>query len=688
MTRKTQEHSRILLIAAPRGDRCGASFPGDSSTTTEARRLGPNGSPHLAACRPRRNTLAPALLVSLGLCWTGVSFADNPVVQTKYTADPAPMVYKDTVYLYTSHDEDNSTALGNFNMYNWLLYTSTDMANWTDHGIIAGTKAPNKTFSWVQDNGAWAPQVIERNGKFYMYAPIVSTNGTRTIAVAVADSPFGPFKDALNKGLVSTGTTDDIDPTVFIDNDGQAYLYWGNPNCYYVKLNEDMISTSGTITKIPKLQTYQEGPWLYRRDDNYYLAFASTCCPEGIGYAMSKSPTGPWQYKNSLMDPSPQANGNHPGIIEFKGNSYVFGFNWRLQEKRTGARNKEMRSVAVDKFTYNADGTITKLPFWSEKGPEQIGTLDPYTKTEAETIAWAWDVRTETCSEGGIDVTAIENGDYIKVRGVDFGDGATSLELRVATTSSNSKVEVRLDSQTGKLVGTCALASTGGMQTWATQTCAIREASAVHDLFFVFTGGSGSLLNFNWWKFIGSSTPDAGASDGSGGGGGSTAQGGGSGGSGGSTGGSEPRGGTSSASAGGTAGSKGGASNTGGKSSSGGNATSGGNASSGGKVSSGGNASSGGRASSGGNAAGGSRTQSAGGSRTNSATTKSSTGGTRQAEGGSTSVATADSSSSSNGGCGCVIPGKPTSRPSWASGLALLAGLALLRRRARKQPPS
>jgi arabinoxylan arabinofuranohydrolase len=466
-----------------------------------------------------RDRLAISLaFLGSALSWIPVCLADNPIVQTKYTADPAPMVYKDTVYLYTSHDEDTSTALGNFNMYNWMLYTSTDMANWTDHGIIAGTKAPNKTFTWAADNGAWAPQVVERNDKFYMYAPIQASSGARTIAVAVADSPFGPFKDPLNKGLVSTGTSDDIDPTVFIDNDGQAYLYWGNPNCYYVKLNADMISYSGTPTKIAKIQTYQEGPWFYRRDNNYYLAFSSTCCPEGIGYAMSTSPTGPWQYKSSIMDPNSQANGNHPGIIDFKGSSYVFGFNWRLQEKRTGARNKEMRSVSVEKFTYNADGTIPKLPFWSETGPAQVGTLDPYAKTEAETSAWAWDVRTETCSEGGIDVTAIENGDYIKVKGADFGAGATSLDLRVATTSSNSKIEVRLDTQTGKLVGTCALPSTGGTQTWATQTCVISGASAVHDLFFVFTGGSGSLLNFNWWKFNGQPGADGGTGNGDAGG--------------------------------------------------------------------------------------------------------------------------------------------------------------------------
>jgi len=637
-----------------------------------------------------RKYLVRLLWTSLGLCWTGVSFADNPVVQTKYTADPAPMVYKETVYLYTSHDEDTSTALGNFNMYNWMLYTSTDMANWTDHGIIAGTKAPNKTFSWAQDNGAWAPQVIERNGKFYLYAPIVSTSGARSIAVAVADSPFGPFKDALNKGLVSTGTSDDIDPTVFIDNDGQAYLYWGNPNCYYVKLNADMISYSGTPTKIAKLQTYQEGPWFYRRDDNYYLAFASTCCPEGIGYAMSTSPTGPWTYKSSIMDPNSQANGNHPGIIEFKGSSYVFGFNWRLQEKRTGARNKEMRSVSVDKFTYNADGTIPKLPFWSETGPQQVGTLNPYVQTEAETIAWAWDVRTETCSEGGIDVTSIENGDYIKVKGVDFGAGATSLEVRVATTSSNSKIEVRLDSQTGKLVGTCAIATTGGTQTWATQTCAISGASDVHDLFFVFTGGSGSLLNFNWWKFTGSGTTEPGGTGGAGGGGGGTGQGGASGGVGGGSGASGAGGGTSPVSGGGAGGSnQGGAQNTGGKSGSGGSANSGGNANSGGSSNSGGNANFGGLASTGGNAVGGTTAPGASGGQPSGGTSNSSTGGTRQGAGGATSGAAGAPSSASQSGCGCILPGKATGgRPSWAFGLALLASLALLRRRARRRPPS
>ena len=254
---------------------------------------------------------------------------------------------------------------------------------------------------------------------------------------------------------------------MFIDTDGQAYLYWGNPNCHYVKLNPDMISYSGTVATTPKIQTYQEGPWFYRRNDNYYLAFASTCCPEGIGYAMSTGPTGPWTYKGSMMD---RTRSPREITRESSTTRGALTSSASTRTSRYSARNNApgAPSVCVDKFTYNADGTIPKLPFWSKTGPRR-SNAQPYVQTEAETIAWAWDVKTETCSEGGMDVTAIESGDYIKVKGVDFGGGATSLDVRVASGGSGGNIEVRLDSQTGKLVGTCAVAGTGGAQTWATK---------------------------------------------------------------------------------------------------------------------------------------------------------------------------------------------------------------------------
>lgn len=438
-------------------------------------------------------TLAAALLAGPS------TRADNPVVQTSFTADPAPLVHDGVVYLYTSHDEDDAPpGQGAFRMRDWECYSTTDMVNWTDHGAIASLA----TFPWaVQSNDAWAPQVVERGGKFYLYAPIsVPGSPKNVIAVAVADNPLGPFKDALGRPLVDKATGY-IDPTVFVDDDGQAYLHFGNPNLWYVKLNADMISYSGNIVKEPtKPDNYQEGPWFYKRDGRYYLAYASTCCPEGIGYAMSEHPTGPWTYKGYVMRPNQASTGNHPGIIDYKGGSYVFGFNYRLNFALTD-KHHERRSVCVEKFAYNPDGTIPQLPWWDDAGAPQIGTLDPYRRVEAETICWSEGVKTKPRSEGGLCVYPGRDGAYIKVKGVDFAAGAKFFRASVAAAGEGGKIELRLESKTGLLVGTCAVPGTGGAQQWATTSCPIKDAAGVHDLFFIFAGGAAHAFAVDWWQF-------------------------------------------------------------------------------------------------------------------------------------------------------------------------------------------
>jgi len=439
--------------------------------------------------------LALSLVASLAIALS--CRAENPVVQTNFTADPAPMVYNGTVYLYTSHDEDDATG---FHMLDWKLYTSTDMVNWTDHGAVASLA----TFPWaVQSNDAWAPQVVERGGKFYLYTPISVPGWPKNvIAVAVADSPFGPFKDALGHPLINKANGY-IDPTVFIDDDGQAYLYFGNPNLWYVKLNKDMISYSGDIVKIDsRPENYQEGPWFYKRNSKYYMAYASHCCPEGIGYAMSNSPTGPWEYKGMIMDPNDKSSGNHPGIIDYKGSSYVFGFNYRLNFALTST-HRERRSVCAAKFTYNPDGTIPTQPWWNEKGVQQIGTLNPYRRTEAETIAWESGVRTAQDETTGVYVIHIANGSYIKVNGVDFGDNpASSFTASVASGSGGGSIQLHLDSIDGPTIGSLPVSNTGGWDKWQTKTTPVSGAVGTHDLFLVFKGaGDDQLFNFDYWQF-------------------------------------------------------------------------------------------------------------------------------------------------------------------------------------------
>lgn len=419
--------------------------------------------------------------------------AQRPVIQTKYTADPAPMVYNDTVFLYTTHDEDDAEG---FKMQDWLLYTSTDMVNWTDHGAVASLKS----FDWVKrDNGAWAEQVIERNGKFYMYCPIHG-NG---IGVLVSDSPYGPFKDPLGQPLVwQKEHWYDIDPTVFIDEDGQAYMYWGNPHCYYVKLNEDMISYSGDIVKLKETpEHYQEGPWFYKRNGRYYLAFASTCCPEGIGYAMGNSPTGPWETKGYIMRPTERSRGNHPGIMDYKGKSYVFGLNYDLLKLETNT-HYERRSVSVAEMHYNEDGTIQEVPYWADTKLEQIGTFNPFRKVEAETMTWGYGLKTVPNSKNSLSVVDVNSGEYICVRGVDFGKNKARRFEVSALPLEGGNLKIRLDAPDGKIVGNVNIPQGNGISKYELYSCEINAVSGVHDLYLSFEGENNKdLFELDYWKF-------------------------------------------------------------------------------------------------------------------------------------------------------------------------------------------
>lgn len=420
--------------------------------------------------------------------------AQRPLIQTKFTADPAPMVHNDTVFLYTTHDEDDSQG---FKMLDWLLYSSTDMVNWTDHGAIASLK----NFKWVtRDNGAWAQQTVYRNGKFYMYCPIHGQG----IGVLVSDTPYGPFKDPIDKPLVwQKEHWDDIDPTVFIDDDGQAYMYWGNPNVYYVKLNEDMVSYSGEIVKLEnKPEHYQEGPWMYKRSGHYYLAFASTCCPEGLGYAMSDKPTGPWTTRGYIMRPTHRTRGNHPGIIDYKGSTYVFGLNYDIMHMET-FKHHERRSSSAAKIHFNADGTIEELPYWLDTVLEQIEPFNPYRRVEAETMAWGYGLKTEKMPDGKIVLTDIDNNESLSLRGVDFGKGAKQFTVSAACMVEGGYIEIRLDSTRGPVIGTVEITPSGGMDVYKPMSCDIKGAKGVHDLFFCFksTAQQDNLFFLDYWQF-------------------------------------------------------------------------------------------------------------------------------------------------------------------------------------------
>jgi len=321
-----------------------------------------------------RTKLSKYLVLAAALASTNLLFAKaqdtifvasgNPVVKYKYTADPAAMTYKGKVYLYTGHDVCPAPK-ERYEMNDWLVFSSSDMKTWTEHAIPL--KASD--FSWAKGD-AWASQVIERGGKFYWYVAI--THGTihgKAIGVAVSDSPTGPFRDARGSALITNDMTteytkiswDDIDPTVIIDDDGQAYLFWGNTQCYYAKLKKNMIELDGPIMPVKNLPRYTEAPWIHKHNGWYYLSYASEF-PEKICYAMSRNINGPWEYKGVLNELAGNSNTNHQAIIEFKNKWYFVYHNGGINTQGGSFR----RSVCIDRLYYNNDGTIKRINMTTE----------------------------------------------------------------------------------------------------------------------------------------------------------------------------------------------------------------------------------------------------------------------------------------------------------------------------------
>lgn len=287
------------------------------------------------------------------------SSGSNPVITHHYTADPAALVKGDTLWLFVGHDSVGGQK--EYRMKDWLVFSTVDMKKWTEYPV------PLKIsdFSWAKSGDAYAGQVIERNGKYYWY---ISSNWSG-IGVAVADRPEGPYKDALGKPMLtnkdcfaSTHSWACIDPTVFIDDDGQAWLFWGNQECYYAKLKENMIEVDGEIKRLRfRGFDYTEAPWIHKYNGKYYLSYASGF-PEKIEYAMADKIDGPYAYKGILNEIAGNSNTNHQSIVCFNGQWYFIYHNGGIQPDG----GSYSRSVCIDRLYYNPDGTMKRVQMTTE----------------------------------------------------------------------------------------------------------------------------------------------------------------------------------------------------------------------------------------------------------------------------------------------------------------------------------
>jgi beta-xylosidase len=285
----------------------------------------------------------------------------NPIIKHKFTADPTVLVHDGVVYLYTGHDE---APIGTeaYVMKDWLCFSSVDLVTWTEHPVPLRAV----DFAWASGD-AYASKVVARNGRFYWYAAVSHAEiPGKAIGVAVADSPTGPFRDAKGSALITSaisGTRDlekgDIDPTVLIDDDGAATIFWGSTKCRYAKLRDTMIELEGEIGDLD-LPEFSEGAHAHKRGEWYYLAYGYQM-PEKVAYAMSRRATGPWRFMGILNELAGNCETNRAAIIDFRGNSYFFYHNGGLPN---GGSHR--RSVCVDRLFYEPDGTMRRVVMTSE----------------------------------------------------------------------------------------------------------------------------------------------------------------------------------------------------------------------------------------------------------------------------------------------------------------------------------
>ncbi len=427
--------------------------------------------------------------------------ARNPLISHIFTADPNAVVYGDKVYVYVSHDEDGQEG---FDMIDHHVYSSDDLVNWQDHGVVIRTA----DLSWA--GRLYAPGACEKDGTYYMYL----TNGGSQIGVATSDDPGGPFVDALGHGLLSSSFPNAnvpwlFDPACFVDDDGQAYLYFGGgpsgENARVVRLNDDMISIKDSAATTVPTTAFFEASFMHKHDGKYYFSYSSDFSGghgAALEYYMGDSPLmAGAEYKGALLNNSGINNGNnsHGSIIEFQGKHYLFYHNRKLMQS-LGTNKVNNRSIAFEELTYAGDGSINTMDMSTDDFTvTQLKCLDAFQEVEAERLGAESGIEVEGNAGETVRVTDIEPGDWVAYSQVDFRGGAKSLVAQVSAESGGGAIDVIIDGcidgSEGTSAGTCNVESTGGLTTFSELTCTISAPGGPHDLCLKFSGDAAFELD-------------------------------------------------------------------------------------------------------------------------------------------------------------------------------------------------
>lgn len=381
--------------------------------------------------------------------------AQNPVITNQFTADPSARVFGDRVYVYPSHDipcTEGKGRIGWFCMEDYHVFSSADLTDWTDHGVII----TQNNVPWVKPNSysMWAPDCIERNGKYYFYFPTSAKDTVTygrgfTIGVAVADKPEGPYtpEPAPIKGIRG------IDPNVFIDKDGQGYLYWSQQNIYAAKLKENMLELASEPVVLQDLPTkgLKEGPYMFERNGLYYLTYPHVENKiERLEYAIGDNPLGPFKFAGVIMDESPTGCWtNHHSFIQFKNQWYLF-----YHHNDLSPQFDKNRSIRVDSLFFEANGTIKKV-IPTLRG---VGLTAASKKIQIDRYSHVSDTGASIAFLDTLDKfkgwkTMFDNSNgWIQYNSVDFGKKKLQLVTARALSKMGGTLQIRLNNAQGPVI--------------------------------------------------------------------------------------------------------------------------------------------------------------------------------------------------------------------------------------------
>ena len=426
------------------------------------------------------------------------ALCQNPLITDQFTADPAARVFEGKVYLYPSHDilaGEGRGRAGWFCMEDYHVFSSENLVDWTDHGVIVSQdKVP-----WANSKAyaMWAPDCISKNGKYYFYfpAPAKDTIYGRgfSIGVAVSDTPYGPFtpQPVPIKGVHG------IDPNPFIGSDGQAYLIWAARNFYVAKLKENMLELDGepqVIQGLPE-KGLKEGPFMFERNKKYYLAYPHVQdTTERLEYAIGDSPMGPFRVAGVLMDETHDCWTNQQSIVEFKNQWYLF-----YHHNDLSPHFDKNRAVRIDSLFFNEDGSIQKVT----PTLRGVGITDASRKIQID--------RYSLKSNTGSSVTFLDTLNtfggwktrldiakaWVQYNSIDFGSKKFSIVKVRALSTTGSRIELRLDKADGPTIARVEIAKGNEWNTFGANLSEWKPG--VHNLSIILSGDGDAQID--WVQF-------------------------------------------------------------------------------------------------------------------------------------------------------------------------------------------